>query len=210
MPQTAKSPEGDEITDFFKFNAASRFVSLIVVLVFGFPLYLISHFGGRKYEGWANHLNPWSPVFRPRERFEVFLSDVGLAAVVAGLIYVGQAAGFATVFKTYIIPYFVVHVWLVMITFLHHSNPKCPHYDDAQWTWLKGALSTIDRDFGFLNVIFHRITDTHVLHHLFAQVTLLMLNATGSNCVACLDSSLSCFGGNECDQANLGRLLQDG
>eukprot|EP00210_Caulerpa_lentillifera_P002054 g1969.t1 len=151
-------------------TAPARFVTLLSLLFFGFPLYLIMGLGGPKYEGWPNHFNPWSSVFLPKERFEVFLSDLGLAAVVGGLCVVGHYFGFATVLKTYIIPYFVVHFWLVLITFLHHTNPICPHYDDKEWEWLKGALSTIDRRFGILDVMFHRITDTHVLHHLFAQI----------------------------------------
>lgn len=148
-----------------------RLIKLILILIFGFPLYLIMNFGGREYKGWANHYNPWSPVFLPKERFEVFLSDLGLAGVVGGLTIVGYYFGFGCVLKTYIIPYLIVHSWLVLITFLHHSHPSCPHYDDGEWQWLKGALSTIDRSFGILNIAFHRITDTHVLHHLFSQVS---------------------------------------
>lgn len=151
-------------------TAPVRLVTLSLLLVFGFPLYLIMGLGGRKYDGWKNHFNPWSKVFLPKERFEVFLSDLGIAAVIGGLCVVGHYFGFACVLKTYIIPYFVVHFWLVLITFLHHTNPSCPHYNDEEYMWLKGALSTIDRRFGILDVLFHRITDTHVLHHLFAQV----------------------------------------
>ncbi len=34
-----------------------------------------------------------------------------------------------------------------------------------------GALSTVDRDYGwFLNTAHHHIADTHVLHHLFSQI----------------------------------------
>ncbi|GJW69456.1 plastid delta12-fatty acid acetylenase [Tanacetum coccineum] len=32
------------------------------------------------------------------------------------------------------------------------------------------ALSTIDRDFGFLNRVFHDVTHTHVLHHLISYI----------------------------------------
>ena len=196
----------NEMTSIFKSSGVVRAISLALVLVFGFPLYLLTHFGGREYEGWANHLNPWSPVFLPKERFEVFLSDLGLMAVIGSLFLIGQQFGFATVLKTYIIPYFIVHVWLVTITFLHHSNPKCPHYNKKEWIWLKGALSTIDRDFGFLNVIFHRITDTHVLHHLFSQVSLLHPRWTDH--ILCADSALSCTGSNRGDQTRTGSLLQ--
>ncbi|GKF56201.1 hypothetical protein Tco_0166541, partial [Tanacetum coccineum] len=33
-----------------------------------------------------------------------------------------------------------------------------------------GALSTIDRDFGFLNRVLHDVTHTHVLHHLISYI----------------------------------------
>ena len=164
--------EENAFVDIYRFTAVTRFFSLCFVLVFGFPIYLLTHWGGREYPGWANHFNPWSPVFRPKERLEVLISDAGLAAVIYGLYLAAQSFGFATVVKTYIIPYFVVHVWLVLITFLHHTHPECPHFNDKEWSWLKGALSTVDRSFGFLNIIFHRITDTHVLHHLFSQVAI--------------------------------------
>jgi len=162
--------EDHAVVDPWRFNAVTRFFGLGLVLVFGFPLYLLMNLGGRTYKGWANHYNPWSPVFLPRERIEVLLSDLGLITVICGLYVIGQTFGFPMVLKTYIVPYFVVHAWLVLITFLHHSHPECPHYDDNEFTWLKGALSTVDRSFGFLNIIFHRITDTHVIHHLFSQI----------------------------------------
>ena len=38
-----------------------------------------------------------------------------------------------------------------------------------EWSYLRGGLSTIDRDYGIFNKIHHDI-GTHVLHHLFPQV----------------------------------------
>jgi hypothetical protein len=32
-----------------------------------------------------------------------------------------------------------------MLTFLHHSDPTIPHYRAGQWTFLRGALATVDR-----------------------------------------------------------------
>ena len=40
-----------------------------------------------------------------------------------------------------------------------------------EWSYLRGGLSTIDRDYGIFNKIHHDI-GTHVLHHLFPQVCL--------------------------------------
>lgn len=54
---------------------------------------------------------------------------------------------------------------------LQHTHPKLPHYRDAEWDWLRGALATVDRDYGFvLNHLHHHIADTHVAHHLFSQM----------------------------------------
>jgi omega-6 fatty acid desaturase (delta-12 desaturase) len=63
-----------------------------------------------------------------------------------------------------------VNAWLVLITYLQHTHPALPHYDSSEWDWLRGALATMDRDYGILNKIFHNITDTHVAHHLFSTM----------------------------------------
>jgi hypothetical protein len=44
-------------------------------------------------------------------------------------------------------------------------------YREGEWSFVRGALCTIDRNFGaFLNVAFHHISDTHVVHHLFSNL----------------------------------------
>jgi omega-6 fatty acid desaturase (delta-12 desaturase) len=54
----------------------------------------------------------------------------------------------------------------VALTYLQHTDPSLPHYDNSAWTFSRGAAATIDRDFGFIGRhIFHRIIETHVLHH---------------------------------------------
>jgi fatty acid desaturase len=35
--------------------------------------------------------------------------------------------------------------WIVMLTYLHHSDPTVPHYRASEWNWLRGALATVDR-----------------------------------------------------------------
>lgn len=53
--------------------------------------------------------------------------------------------------QAYVGPLMVVNFYLVLITLLQHTHPALPHYDEAEWDWLRGALSTVDRDYGFLN-----------------------------------------------------------
>jgi fatty acid desaturase len=52
--------------------------------------------------------------------------------------------------------------------YLQHTATYIPHYRAAEFSWLRGALSTVDRTFGWpIDQILHHITDTHVVHHLF-------------------------------------------
>lgn len=74
----------------------------------------------------------------------------------------------------YGIPYWVNVVWLDVVTYLHHhgssdAGEKIPWYRGEEWTYLRGGLSTIDRDYGIFNKIHHDI-GTHVVHHLFPQI----------------------------------------
>jgi len=72
--------------------------------------------------------------------------------------------------KFYGAPYLWVNFWLVLITYLQHTDRKIPHYRGQEWNFIRGALSTVDRNYGFLNKVFHHIGDTHVAHHLFSQM----------------------------------------
>ena len=40
-----------------------------------------------------------------------------------------------------------------------HGAQVLPHYRGAGWTWIKGALCTMDRDYGWFNSVFHHIGD---------------------------------------------------
>lgn len=40
-----------------------------------------------------------------------------------------------------------------------------------EWTWLRGALSTVDRSMGnFVDSKLHHIVDSHVVHHIFSDM----------------------------------------
>lgn len=150
--------------------AAFRAFMLAVQQLLGWPGYLFFNAAGREYSRFACHFDPYSPIFSKRERIEVVISDAALAVVLYGLYNLALAFGWPWLIKTYIAPYLVVNFWLVCITFLQHTHPNLPHYDDSEWDWLRGALATVDRSYGFLDVLFHHIADTHVAHHLFSQM----------------------------------------
>jgi omega-3 fatty acid desaturase (delta-15 desaturase) len=77
--------------------------------------------------------------------------------------------GVWNVVKLHLIPYVGFVIWLDLVTFLHHSEADIPWYRGDDWYFLKGALSTIDRDYGFINWIHHDI-GTHVAHHIFSNM----------------------------------------
>merc|ERR1712034_204616 len=114
--------------------------------------------------------NPHGPIYNDRERFQIYISDVGVIATTYVLYRVALAQGLAWLTCIYGVPLLIVNGFLVLITYLQHTHPSLPHYDSSEWDWLRGALATVDRDYGVLNKVFHNITDTHVAHHLFSTM----------------------------------------
>jgi fatty acid desaturase len=87
---------------------------------------------------------------------QVWLSDIGIAAFVAGLVYWGIKEGSAMkVVAMYVGPYMVCNAWLVGYTWLQHTDVDVPHLDGDLWTWQKGAFMTIDRPYGRLFDFLH-------------------------------------------------------
>ena len=153
-------------------------VLLWVRMTLGFPLYLVGMastgrlaYDGSPLEGrLADHFRPDSPMFTPKQRSRVFISTVVTFATLFTLAGLSYKHGLLAVSLWYIIPYLWVNAWLVAYTWLHHTDPSVPHYGGEEWTWVRGALSTIDRPYGIFDFFHHRIGSTHVAHHLFHKI----------------------------------------
>jgi fatty acid desaturase len=149
-------------------------------LVLGWPLYLmglastgkLAHNGDKLSETGqiADHFRPSSPMFPQKWAFKVMLSSATVVASLVGLGFAMYKYGVVPVSLWYVGPYLVVNAWLVLYTWLQHSDPSVPHYGEQEWTWVKGALSTIDRPYGIFDFFHHRIGSTHVAHHLFHEM----------------------------------------
>eukprot|EP01138_Halocafeteria_seosinensis_P005047 gb/GECG01005160.1/.p1 GENE.gb/GECG01005160.1/~~gb/GECG01005160.1/.p1 ORF type:complete len:415 (+),score=37.96 gb/GECG01005160.1/:1-1245(+) len=143
---------------------------IVNMLLLGWPGYLITNMSGpAKYQGKkSSHFDPGAALFRANQAKDVVISDMGLIVALAILGFCVHSYGFGNVAFYYIIPYLVVNCHLVLITFLQHTDTYIPHYNEDNFTWLRGALATVDRSYGwFLDACFHHIADTHVCHHLF-------------------------------------------
>ncbi|KAJ3339164.1 Cell morphogenesis protein PAG1 [Gonapodya sp. JEL0774] len=145
-------------------------LALVTMWTVAFPLYLLTHIQGRDYGRFTNHYDPMSPLFLPKQRILIVASDLGILAVLLACGQWARVAGISVVARYYIIPYLWTNFWLTTITLLQHTDSRLPHYKDTEWSYIRGALCTVDRDFGIFNHIHHNIADTHIAHHLFPTI----------------------------------------
>ncbi|KAF9236474.1 fatty acid desaturase-domain-containing protein [Melanogaster broomeanus] len=149
-------------------------------LLGGWPAYMIRNASGQKrYPSGSNHFNPNAVMFAPHQRGAVILSDVGILLWLTGVVGSIYSFGFLTVFRTYLVPYLWVNHWLVLITFLQHTDPLLPHYRASEFTFPRGALSTLDRNLlgdcgkimGWIGAhATNGISETHVVHHVSSKI----------------------------------------
>jgi acyl-lipid omega-3 desaturase len=131
-----------------------------------YPIYLFRRSPDR--EG-GSHFSPTSPLFRPSEKWDILTSTVLWISMIGCLGALTYQFGWIFLVKFYLVPYLIFVMWLDLVTFLHHTEADIPWYRGKDWYFLKGALSTIDRDYGFINSIHHDI-GTHVAHHIFSNM----------------------------------------
>ncbi|KAJ3208204.1 hypothetical protein HK099_000105, partial [Clydaea vesicula] len=66
------------------------------------------------------------------------------------------------------LPWLIYNGWVYSVTFLQHHHDNMTVYNDNDWDFMKGAVETIDRNFGFgLDDLTHNITNGHLVHHIF-------------------------------------------
>ena len=115
-----------------------------------------------------SHLALFGSLFQAREAHLILISDFGLLAVAYVLTKASSHLGAAHVALLYLQPYLWVNHWIVATTYMHHTHPDLPKFEDDAWTFLKGATATVDREFGWVGKhLFHSIIEFHVIHHLF-------------------------------------------
>ncbi|XP_051121355.1 omega-3 fatty acid desaturase, chloroplastic-like [Andrographis paniculata] len=132
-----------------------------------YPIYLWGRSPGKT----GSHFHPDSDLFVANERKDVMTSTIcwtAMVGVLAGLCFL---MGPMQLLKLYGIPYLGFVAWLDLVTYLHHHghDEKLPWYRGKEWSYLRGGLTTLDRDYGWINNIHHDI-GTHVVHHLFPQI----------------------------------------
>ncbi|KAK1227468.1 hypothetical protein PQX77_009531 [Marasmius sp. AFHP31] len=127
--------------------------------------------GSLRHAG-ASHFHPNSALFKPHERNGVIASDVGLIAMLIALSRWTSNVGFWHCVALYLVPWMNTNHWIIALTFLHHSDPTIPYYRGDEWSFLRGALATVDRPLlGWIGrVFFHNVSHNHVSHHIFSDI----------------------------------------
>lgn len=135
------------------------------LLLLVFPLYLLR----RTPERAGSHFDPDADLFTDADRPGVRTSARLCAAMAVGLVAAGIAFGPWAVIKYWGVPYLVFCGWLDLVTLLHHTDVRLPWFRGAEWSWLRGALSTADRRYGLFERL-HHDAGCHVVHHLFPAI----------------------------------------
>ncbi|TFY69825.1 hypothetical protein EVJ58_g181 [Rhodofomes roseus] len=193
--EKAKSVDYLEVFDETPILTLGR---MLVMQGMGWWLYMtINAAGSNRYPKGTNHFSPYSPLFRPdqstiavlinvveldmiRSGLGILLSDIGILGMGLVLRRAANLYGAWAVFMYYFIPYVLCNHWfkllnhtvglVVMLTYLHHSDPTIPHYRKDEWSWVRGAAATVDRPLlGWAGRFFlHNVSHDHVAHHFFS------------------------------------------
>mmetsp|Transcript_30354 Transcript_30354/g.54985 ORF Transcript_30354/g.54985 Transcript_30354/m.54985 type:complete len:482 (+) Transcript_30354:50-1495(+) len=149
-------------------------------LIVGWPAYLLIGATGGPARGMTNHYfpNPLTEPSQPKKELfpgnwkaKVYQSDIGVAFVAASAIAWAVCNGPAEMMAMYGGPLIVVNAWLVLYTWLQHTDVDVPHFTDSDHNFVKGAFHTIDRPYdkldpwGAIDFLHHKIGTTHVAHH---------------------------------------------
>ncbi|XP_067670349.1 sn-1 acyl-lipid omega-3 desaturase (ferredoxin)-like [Haliotis asinina] len=130
----------------------------------GWFMYLVLGYKHRT----TKHFNPFDPIYA-RHILGVCISLAYLVMWSIGVYSYAQVMGFCHVLYYYGVPVFVFASFLVIVTFLHHTEEQVPWYVDGVWDNVRGQVSSIDRDYGWCHDIIHNI-GTHQIHHLFPKI----------------------------------------
>ncbi len=150
-------------------------LQLFLHLIFGWPAYLLTgSTGGVKY-GTSNHfwpIKPFSKALWPTIwTKKVWISDIGVALTLFSIFFLILKYGLFQVIAMYIGPLLVVNCWLVIYTWLHHTDSDVPHLSNTKFSFMKGAFLSIDRPYGkILNFLHHNIGSSHVVHHVCPSI----------------------------------------
>ena len=178
VPTVVDGMDGEENTGEFDLAIARGMgirrhgvLQLLLHLFVGWPAYLMFGATGGPKHGLTNHFIPVAPFSKAlwpnRWPRKVWLSDLGVFGMLSLLAAWISKAGFAHMMAFYGGPLLVVNCWLIIYTWLQHTDVDVPHLAKSEFSYMRGAFLTLDRPYGRLfDYLHHRIGSTHVAHHI--------------------------------------------
>ena len=121
--------------------------------------------------GTSNHFVPVKPfntnLWPASWPLKVWRSDLGIGAMLGVLSLVASKIGGARLAMLYGAPYLFTNAWLVLYTWLQHTDVDVPHLTNDEFSYMRGAFLTVDRPYGrVFDWLHHKIGSTHVAHHI--------------------------------------------
>ena len=96
----------------------------------------------------GSHISPFSELFTDtKERWQCVVSTLSMV-VAGGLVYVGLEGDWSKIGSVYVCPLLVFNAWITMVTYLQHHDEDTRVYEEGEWGYVKGAVETIDREYG--------------------------------------------------------------
>ena len=159
-------------------NGVTSAVLLVANVFAGWPLTLLgqvrtcrtNHDGTPSADGRFSILNPKSKFLPPKLRKKSTLSATTFLFTMGFLARTWLTHSALSVTLLYGLPIVWLYFWAFVYTFLHHTDPSVPVYGEGEWTWMRGALTTIDRSYGVFDFFHHHIGSTHLVHHLCHEI----------------------------------------
>lgn len=142
-----------------------------IFLVLGWPMYKLGFRNIGTYSPLSgSHYLTTSQLYNSGVRW-AWIASIAVNAVFLGLyIALGAVYGWGFVAKYILAPYLIYGMWLTFMTWMQHVSEDVPVYTSKDWTFLKGALCSVDRNYGPFNWITHNTGNYHVVHHLFPTI----------------------------------------
>lgn len=148
-----------------------------IFVIIGWPMYKLGIRNLTTYKPiTGSHYLPQSDLYTTSVRASWYLGLLALAAFLTLYIGLGMVFGWGFFAKYILAPYLIYGAWLTFVTYMQHVSPDVPVYDSQDWTRLKGALASVDRNYGPFNWLTHNIGNLHVIHHIFPTIPHYRLN----------------------------------
>lgn len=150
-------------------NSIARYIykELYFLGPFAYVVYLSKGYGNAMKNG--SHFSPRSELFTKDERTLIVTSLSCWSLMASFLLACGFQFGWLNLCIYYGVPFLIYSTWLLVVTFLHHTEPGTRWYNTKNWTYVRGNLESVDRVYFWLEH-FHHDIGTHVVHHLFPAI----------------------------------------